>query len=167
VDTSDRHAAVAARLAARRRPWRRRLTVDRHIPAGGMPGGLKLALAAEILAGYITARRLMPRHDIRDVVLAMRAPGAPAANGREPETTLITKRLGYAVTRTLRLLPTDSRCLVQALVLSRLLSDRGIDSTLVIGARSAPEFAAHAWVEHAGQPVLSPAGFDESRLVEL
>lgn len=135
-----------------------------------MPAGLKLALAAEILVGYITARRLMPRHDLRHVVLAMRPPeAAPAANGqREPEeTTLVAKRLGYAVTRTLRRLPTDSRCLVQALVLSHVLSQRGIDSTLVIGARSAPDFAAHAWVEHAGQPVLSPAGYDESRLVEL
>ncbi|HWD77214.1 MAG TPA: lasso peptide biosynthesis B2 protein [Solirubrobacteraceae bacterium] len=160
---------AVGRPVVRPRAGLRRLTVDRHIPAGGMPQGLKLALAAEIFAGYITARRLMLRHDIRDVVLVMRPPGAPpAANGREPEEAmLVARRLGYAVTRTLRKLPTDSRCLVQALVLSRLLSVRGIDSTLVIGARSGPEFAAHAWVEYAGEPVLSPAGFDESRLVEL
>ena len=67
------------------------------------------------------------------------------------DSDVTAARLGYAVARTLRTLPTDSRCLVQALVLYRLLSERGIHSTLVIGARSQPEFAAHAWVEHAGR----------------
>jgi hypothetical protein len=131
-----------------------------------MPPSLKVTLAAEILASYATARWMMARHEVRDVVLAMRSrPGQVGSEAQDSELT--AARLGYAVARTLRKLPTDSRCLVQALVLSRLLSERGIPSTLVIGARSQPEFAAHAWVEHDGRPVLSPAGFDESRLVEL
>lgn len=152
------------------RPALRRLSIGRAIPAGPMPRRLKLTLATEILAGYVAARWMMRRHDIRDAVLAARSnllqppvTAAPAAAGTE----VTAARLGYAVARTLRKLPTDSRCLVQALVLSRLLSERGIASTLVIGARSQPEFAAHAWVECAGRPVLSPAGFDEARLVEL
>jgi hypothetical protein len=133
-----------------------------------MPPALKATLVAEILASYVTARWMMARREIRDIVLTTRsrldqAPPAPGA----PDTTVTAARLGYAVTRTLRKLPTDSRCLVQALVLSRMLSERGIPSTLIIGARSQPEFEAHAWVEHGGRPVLSPAGFDESRLVEL
>jgi hypothetical protein len=151
----------------RRRPGLRRLTVGRAIPTGPMPPSLKATLAAEILATYITARWMMARREIRDVVLATRSrpDQAPAAAAQDSEVT--AARLGYAVACTLRKLPTDSRCLVQALVLSRMLSERGIASTLVIGARSQPEFAAHAWVEHDGRPVLSPAGFDESRLVEL
>lgn len=137
-----------------------------------MRPALKAALMAEILASYAVARRMMSRYDIRDVVRATRTrldagrqPGsAPPAS---EAVTLTAIRLGYAVTRTLRALPTDSRCLVQALVLSRLLSERGIPSTLIIGARTQPEFAAHAWIELGGQPVLSTEGFDEARLVEL
>ena len=135
-----------------------------------MPWSLKITLATEILASYVTARWMMRRGEIRDVVLATRArlPQAPAAPQRAaPDTAVTAARLGYAVARTLRPLPADSRCLVQALVLSRLLSERGIPSTLVIGAHSQPEFAAHSWVEYEGRPVLSPAGFDDSRLVEL
>jgi hypothetical protein len=154
----------------RRRLSLRRLSVGRAIPTGPMPRALKATLGAEILASYVTARWMMARHEIRDVVLATRsrldqAPPAPARDAQDSAVT--AARLGYAVGRTLRKLPTDSRCLVQALVLSRMLSERGIPSTLVIGARSQPEFGAHAWVEHGGRPVLSPAGFDESRLVEL
>jgi hypothetical protein len=153
----------------RRRPGLRRLSVGRAIPTGPMPPSLKATLAAEILTSYVTARWMMARREIRDVVLATRSrlDQAPAAAQDAPDSEVTAARLGYAVARTLRKLPTDSRCLVQALVLSRMLSERGIASTLVIGARSQPEFSAHAWVEHGGRPVLSPAGFDESRLVEL
>ena len=77
-----------------------------------------------------------------------------------------------AVARTLRLLPTDSRCLMRSLVLSALLARRGIDSSLVIGVRTAEAFGAHAWVEHEGRPLL-PTGASASgaapfhRLVEV
>jgi Transglutaminase-like superfamily len=140
----------------------------RAIPAGGMPRSLKAALIAEILTGYVTARRRMSRGDIRDAVRAARA--RLATSGQPPagaDPGLVAARLGYAVTKTLQVLPTDSRCLVQALVLSELLSTRGIPSTLVIGAHSQPVFEAHAWVECAGRPVLSTEGFQGARLVEL
>jgi Transglutaminase-like superfamily len=150
------HASLAKRNATR------------HIPAGGMPRRLKAALIAEILTSYAVARWRMSRGDIRDVVQAARGrlatAGQPLA-GADQE--LVAARLGYAVTKTLRVLPTDSRCLVQALVLSELLSTRGIPSTIVIGAHSQPAFEAHAWVEYAGRPALSPEGFGDSRLVEL
>ncbi len=67
---------------------------------------------------------------------------------------------------TVRLLPTDSRCLVRSLVLTRLLGRRGVPSSLVIGVMSEPQFAAHAWVEHGGAPLLSP-GTGFQRLVEV
>jgi hypothetical protein len=57
--------------------------------------------------------------------------------------------------------------LVQSLVLSRLLTARAISSTLVIAAHAQPDFAAHAWLEHEGRPVLPPQGFNESKLVEI
>lgn len=65
------------------------------------------------------------------------------------------------------MVPGDTRCLMQALVLTRLLSRRGIPAKLVIGARTAPSFFAHAWVEHAGQPVLSAGDGLFDKLVEL
>ena len=76
-------------------------------------------------------------------------------------------RLAQAVGRTLSPLPGDTRCLMRSLVLSSLLSRRGLESTLVIGARTAPEFAAHAWVEMGGRPVLPDGGETYRRLLEL
>jgi hypothetical protein len=46
---------------------------------------------------------------------------------------------------------------MRSLVLTALLSRRGIASTLVIGVRPGGEFGAHAWVEHEGAPLL-PSG---------
>lgn len=77
------------------------------------------------------------------------------------------RRLGAAVVRTLSALPTDSRCLVQSLVLTRMLASRGVSARLVIGAKLDPEFSAHAWVE-AGNIALLPAdGYRDARLTEL
>jgi hypothetical protein len=76
-------------------------------------------------------------------------------------------RLGGAVSRTLAHLPSDSRCLVSSLVLSRLLERRGIDASVVVAIRSDPGFSAHAWVEHRGRPLLRPGDLGYERLVEL
>lgn len=142
----------------------------RVIPGERVPPPLKLALAAEIVGIYARARWRMTRADIRDVVASIRdrPPVRPA--GVQPgslDARLVAARLANAVNRTLRVLPTDSRCLVQALTLSRLLSARGIPSTIVIGAHSRPDFAAHAWVEHLGMPVQPPEDFSEARLLEI
>jgi hypothetical protein len=75
--------------------------------------------------------------------------------------------LGRAVSRTLTFLPTDGRCLVSSLVLSRLLERRRIDASLVVAVRQEPGFGAHAWVEHRGRPLLQPGDLSYQRLVEL
>ena len=77
------------------------------------------------------------------------------------------RHLGNAVTRTLAVMPGDTRCLARSLVLTRLLARRGIPAKLVIGVRASPSFLAHAWVEHAGGPVLAPGDESFGRLVEL
>jgi hypothetical protein len=92
---------------------------------------------------------------------------AALATPAEAERHGAASRLGYVVSSVLRLLPTDSRCLMRSLVLTRLLARRGVPSTLIIGVSAAPEFAAHAWVEHAGRPLLPSYGPMFSRLVEL
>lgn len=130
----------------------------------------KLMMVGEILSVYALMRWRMPRGDIREIAAGSRALLQRASEARAPagqDNWDVAAHLGRAVYRTLRVLPTDSRCLVQSLVLSHMLSARGIPSTLIIGAHSRPEFEAHAWVEQDGRPVLPPRGFQDSRLVEL
>jgi hypothetical protein len=92
-----------------------------------------------------------------------RTAGEPCA----PELQLVVGwRLGHAVAATLRPLPTDSRCLAQSLTLLSVLERRGIEHTLVIAARPRP-FAAHAWVEVGGQPMLPAADPGYERLTVL
>jgi Transglutaminase-like superfamily len=130
----------------------------------------KVALASEILIVYARVRLHMRRGDIREVVASIRArptSGAVAFHAESAETWLASARLANAVLRTLRVLRTDARCLSQSLVLLWLLSRRGIPTTLVVGVHTSPEFEAHAWIEHAGRPLLSPGSFSDGRLVEI
>ena len=90
-----------------------------------------------------------------------------ATRGTESELLFEAWRLGRAVQLTLRLAPGDTRCLTRSLVLTQLLARRGIPAKLVIGARAKPSFTAHAWVEHAGHPVLPASDDSFGRLVEL
>ena len=136
--------------------------------------GERLRLALEILAAYGHARRALRRAPIDDVVAGLRSRGAtPAADiGTterlgENQALYEARRLGQAVTRLLVLLPGDTRCLIRSLVLTQLLARRGIATTLVIGTRPAPDFLAHAWIEHDGNPVLDPGDGSFGRLVEL
>jgi Transglutaminase-like superfamily len=129
----------------------------------------RLRLVVEILAAYVQARRALRRAPIATVVASLRslAPAtAQVATATDPLRE--ARRLGWVVTRLLVHVPGDTRCLARSLVLTRLLARRGIEAKLVIGARTDPEFLAHAWVEHDGIPVLNP-GDEESfgRLVEL
>jgi hypothetical protein len=130
----------------------------------------KALLIAEILGAYVVTRWRMSRIDVRGVLAAARRPSAIPRRAQKlspREAWEVGVRLGRAVDRTLTVLPTDSRCLVQSLVLSRLLATRDIPTTLVIGAHPKPKFEAHAWVEYHGRAVLPPLGFQEFRLLEL
>ena len=130
----------------------------------------KAMLADEIVAVYgITRSRMARRNvaDLADELHARRPARGHHVQPDSPESWVTATRLARAMTRTLRVLPTDPRCLVQSLVLTSLLSARGITSTLVIGVQSEPAFAAHAWVEHAGRPLLPTNGFQDSRLLEI
>lgn len=119
-------------------------------------------LVVEIVRTYVRIRRRLRYSDFQSVVRELHA-----AEGAEGTAASDPDRLGRAVTRTLKLLPTDSRCLMQSLVLTDLLTRRGIRSSLVIGVAPAPQFAAHAWVETAGRPLLPSREPLYHRLVEL
>jgi hypothetical protein len=131
-------------------------------------------LAGEIVASYVRVRWLLRRGGLPATVDALRGGENRAASRRPPDRAAHVTGifLGRAVARTLRLLPADSRCLMRSLVLTSLLARRGIASSLVIAVRPAGDFAAHAWVEYEGRPLLptglSPSGTSPfERLVEV
>jgi hypothetical protein len=137
-------------------------------PLGEAPlaPALKLALAAEVAVSLVRARWSLRRRGLPATLAALRTgrltPGPP--NG-DPVVT--GRRLGRAVQRTLAVLPGDTRCLSQSLVLTALLAARGVESRLVIGVRPGERFAAHAWLEHDGAPLLPPAAGHFDELVTL
>lgn len=147
----------------------------RRMPAARpLTSAERVRLAAEIVTAYLQARRALRRAPIASVVATLRSQVSPAASYFSSTTSTVTestleeaRRLGRAVARTLALVPGDTRCLVRSLVLTRLLARRGIPAKLVIGARAAPDFLGHAWVEYGGDPVLSPGDGSFGRLVEL
>ena len=128
----------------------------------------KAALAGEIVVEYGRVRLLLRRSELPVVLARLRARRShtPAyADALAAKAAAI--RLGRAIGRTLRYVPGDSRCLVRSLVLTSLLARRGVDVTVVIGVAPGPDFAAHAWVESEGFPLLPALDDVHERLVEL
>jgi hypothetical protein len=123
-------------------------------------------LAAEILATYASVRRLLRRHTLPETVAALREERGATAPA-DAATLALGRHLAWATVRTITLLPADSRCLMRSLVLTRVLARRGLDSTLVLSAAPGARLEAHAWVEHAGEPLLVPAGAEHRQLVRL
>jgi hypothetical protein len=136
------------------------------LPRGSLGPRERAQLIGEVVIAYVRARRELRQVPIETAVARLR--GGQVGDGRGgPEALSEAARLGRIVVRTLAFLPGDTRCLRRSLVLTQLLARRGISARLVIGARTAPDFLAHAWVEHEGIPVLSPEGDAFGRLVEL
>jgi Transglutaminase-like superfamily len=126
----------------------------------------RVRVVAEVAATYCSARWWLFRLTFPEALAAARDVRATRPAGDEIELRSTGLRLGRAVERTLRKLPVDSRCLVTALVLTRMLARRGIDSTFVLGVRANPSFGAHAWVERNGVALL-PTTYAFTRLSEL
>ena len=136
-----------------------------------LPVTAKAALAAEIARAYLPLRWTLHTRGLPAALeLARRRPGehryAMPAGADDTAVLAGSLRLARAVDRTLRALPADSRCVMRALVLCRLLARRGVATSYVIGVRGPGEdFIAHAWVELDGHP-LQPTG-SYPRLVAL
>lgn len=128
----------------------------------------RLLIGAEVVVTYARVRWLLWRRDLKGVVAAIGAEHptrAPQVEG--VESVKVGARLARTSGRCLRILPTDSRCLSQSLVLMALLARRGLPSALVIGVRPGSDFGAHAWVEREGLPLLPSGGDTYSRLLAL
>src|SRR4051794_6633361 len=126
----------------------------------------RAALAAEVLVTYLRVRWLLKTRDLNETVSTLRA----LASGRPPsapDAGFEIFRIVEVVGRVLRPLPTDTRCLARSLVTLRVLARRGVDTRLVIGVRTAPQFGAHAWIEHEGRALLEPGDTAQGRLLEL
>lgn len=130
-----------------------------------MPAGQKIFLAAEIIVAYLKARHRLKRGSLGAVTAAMRGTPSPPPMFHE-DSYATGLRLSRATRRVLAALPRDPRCLTTSLVLTALLARRDISGTLVVGVRPDP-FAAHAWVEQAGRPLLPPAPAPFERLLEV
>jgi len=124
-------------------------------------------LLAEILATYGEVRWHLRRHDLPGVVARLRRPQGRRRRRAPALAEADARRCAHAVVRVLRLLPTDSRCLVRSLVLLAVLARRDARAELVIGVMPGPRFAAHAWLELQGVPLLNAGPAAAGRLVEL
>ena len=135
---------------------------------GPLPIRWKASLTAEVLLTYGRVRWLMARNELPAALEALRRQdGATAPDPGDAELTWhVGERLGFVAARTLDPFPGDSRCLMRSLVLTAMMARRGIQTTLVIGAKTDEGFAAHAWVEREGLPILSE-GSGYGRLAEL
>lgn len=127
----------------------------------------KAELALEAVRTYVRVRWLLLRRGLPGTVAALRDTGAARCTDPEPLQKLRGLRIGHGVVRALRVLPADDRCLMRSLVVLGLLARRGIACRLIIGVRSEPSFAAHAWIELDGLPLLEDHAGSYSRLVEL
>lgn len=121
----------------------------------------KARLAGEVLVAYVRVRVRLRRDGLSPTVESLR-PVGPSRVGEAG-----ARRAARAVSSVLALLPTDSRCLVRSLVLIAVLARRGASASLVIGVVPEPRFAAHAWVELGGVPLLKPGDAGDGRLLEL
>jgi Transglutaminase-like superfamily len=151
------------------------MTVEHRIGASARNGrrvaigvATKAALALEVLGFYVRVRPLLVRRGLVPTVAELRS-GAlvNVETGVDSARLRRSIGLGRAVAAVLGLLPTDSRCLMRALVLTGMLARRGVYARVVLGVRVEPRFAAHAWVEVDDHPVLAVDESRYRRLVEL
>ncbi|MGH2871889.1 MAG: lasso peptide biosynthesis B2 protein [Solirubrobacteraceae bacterium] len=128
----------------------------------------KLRLAVEILRAHGKVRARLRSDDLVEVLRVLRGERA-AVQAPGPTATgyLEAALLARAMRRVLTIAPLDDSCLTESLVLTALLARRRIDTSLLIAARPGDEFAAHAWIEYAGRPLLPPATGAYRLLVEL
>jgi hypothetical protein len=120
---------------------------------GSLPLSTKALLAARIGATFLLVHWRLRRAPLPAVVKSF---GGDAVVGH-PKVE--ARRLSRIVHGTLRVGPYRPRCLINALVLFRLLRAQGDPAELVIGLPNEPrDKDAHAWVEIERADVGPPPG---------
>jgi Transglutaminase-like superfamily len=121
---------------------------------GRLSLGEKLRLAARIWLRFVRVRLAVDREPLPAFVSELGGTGTSPPPARHPPATL-----SAAIYRCLRVGGRRPRCLINALVLFRLLREQGEQAELVIGLpEAASDHRAHAWVELAGSDVGPPPG---------
>ena len=108
---------------------------------------LILARAFLLLPAVEMGLRLVPFR----ILLRWAQPKARPTGNTSSASQLTPERMAWLVDVAARLSPLRPTCLRKSLVLCALLSKRGFPARLMIGARKAEEFQAHAWVELNGK----------------
>jgi hypothetical protein len=113
----------------------------------------RFAFALRVWALFVVVHLELRRYPLP--LLVERLGASATAGGR----TIEPVRLGWLVTRCLTLGNQRPRCLINALILFRLLREQGDPAELVIGLpEEASNHEAHAWVEVGGVDVGPPPG---------
>jgi hypothetical protein len=102
-------------------------------------------------------------------LLSILSRGKPFDRENYTQSSMVAERAAYCVELASRLYPLRATCLKKAVALYALLSRKGFDVQLVIGAaRQGERLDAHAWLEHQGQIILgAPAPGRYSTLCAL
>jgi hypothetical protein len=126
------------------------------------PAERRLILLALPLVAFVRATLwLVPFRLLRRWQARWAVPKAGAATN---EATI--PQVVRAVTVASRVIP-GATCLTQALAAQLLLARRGHTTTLRLGVGHGPQrrFAAHAWLEHEGRPIIGE--FESGRYTPL
>ncbi len=114
----------------------------------------RVRLATRIWLRFVQVNVGVRRRPLPEYVARLARTERRPAGDRRPAGTL-----SRAVDRSLRVGSHRPRCLLNALVLFRLLREQGDDAVLVIGLpEEAADERAHAWVELGGRDVGPPPG---------
>ncbi|TLS43714.1 lasso peptide biosynthesis B2 protein [Streptomyces montanus] len=103
-------------------------------------------LAARLAVGAAKPLTYLPPHRIRRLLTA-------AARGARPAAFDQTQAARDAVTTVSLVCAGREGCLQRSIATALLCRARGVWPTWCVGIRSAPPFAAHAWVETDGRMV--------------
>lgn len=123
------------------------------MPEAPLPLRAKAALALRIWALLVRVLVGLRREPLPAFVARLGKPGSPRRDRHS------AARLSHAVDRSLTIGTRRPRCLVNALVLYRLLREQDDHAELVIGLPARPtDKDAHAWVELGGVDVGPPPG---------
>jgi len=114
----------------------------------------KARLATRVWIRFVVVSIRVRREPLPRLVARLSAVGAASTRRRRRPSTL-----ARAVDRSLRVGDHRPRCLINALVLYRLMREQGDEVELVIGLPELPtDERAHAWVELHGHDVGPPPG---------
>lgn len=114
------------------------------------------------------ARRLMKARTTKELIEAARDRSQKgSADSLSDAQRRMVRRVAFAVPRVGARVPWRADCLVQALAAQRWLRQKGIATTLHLGARkeTTADFEAHAWLMHGDTIVTGDNGKDFTTLV--